>query len=200
MTAVVATHVVSVSAGRWRSMNHGRRYRTFSTGRSLVHSTYTCTGFGFRDSFFCVFRIAAHTEADLQNTLDVFAEAYTLLGLTINATKSKVLFQPAQSLSATAAILILLKILRYARKRQSLCIPSGQTSILNSTQDKMCMFCIYGRLKHNFNSAFIIRAILGVHWQYWITRTNIRVFEQADTTIMASRHTLLVHNRTGPDM
>ena len=46
--------------------------------------------------------IAAHTEADLQNTLDAFSEAYQLLGLTVNVTKTKVLFQPAQPLTATA--------------------------------------------------------------------------------------------------
>ena len=31
--------------------------------------------------------IAAHTEADLQNTLDAFSEAYKVLGLTVNVTK-----------------------------------------------------------------------------------------------------------------
>ena len=46
--------------------------------------------------------IAAHTQADLQNTLDAFSEAYKLLGLTVNVTKTKVLFQPAQPLTATA--------------------------------------------------------------------------------------------------
>ena len=46
--------------------------------------------------------IAAHTEADLQDTLDAFSEAYKLLGLTVNVTKTKVLFQPAQPLTATA--------------------------------------------------------------------------------------------------
>ena len=46
--------------------------------------------------------IAAHTEADLQNTIDAFSEAYTLLGLTVNVTKRKVLFQPAQPQTATA--------------------------------------------------------------------------------------------------
>ena len=46
--------------------------------------------------------IAAHTEADLQNTLDAFSEAYKLLGLTVNVTKTKVLFQSAQPLTATA--------------------------------------------------------------------------------------------------
>ena len=30
------------------------RYRPFSTGRSLVHSTYICAGLGFRESV-CVF-------------------------------------------------------------------------------------------------------------------------------------------------
>ena len=46
--------------------------------------------------------IAAHTEADLQNTLDAFSEAYKRLGLTVNVTKTKVIFQPAQPLTATA--------------------------------------------------------------------------------------------------
>ena len=46
--------------------------------------------------------IAAHTGADLQNTLDAFSEAYKLLGLTVNATKTTVIFQPAQPLTATA--------------------------------------------------------------------------------------------------
>ena len=46
--------------------------------------------------------IAAHREADLQNTLDAFSEAYKLLGLTVNVTKTKVIFQPAQPLTATA--------------------------------------------------------------------------------------------------
>ncbi len=45
--------------------------------------------------------IAAHTGADLQNTLDAFSQAYKLLGLTVNVAKTKVLFQPAQPLSAT---------------------------------------------------------------------------------------------------
>ena len=46
--------------------------------------------------------IAAHTGADLQNTLDAFSQAYKLLGLTVNVTKTKVLFQTAQPLTATA--------------------------------------------------------------------------------------------------
>ena len=45
--------------------------------------------------------IAAHMEADLQNTLDAFSEAYKLLGLTVNVTKTNVVFQPAQPLTAT---------------------------------------------------------------------------------------------------
>ena len=39
--------------------------------------------------------ITAHTGADLQNTLDAFSQTYKLLGLTVNVTKTKVLFQPA---------------------------------------------------------------------------------------------------------
>ena len=46
--------------------------------------------------------IAAHTEADLQNTLDALCEAYKPLGITVNVTKTKVIFQPAQPLTATA--------------------------------------------------------------------------------------------------
>ena len=46
--------------------------------------------------------IAAHTEVDLQNTLDAFSEAYKLLGLTVNVTMTNVIFQPAQPLTATA--------------------------------------------------------------------------------------------------
>ena len=47
--------------------------------------------------------IAAHTEADLQNTIVAFSEEYKLLGVTINVTKTKVIFQPAQPLTATAS-------------------------------------------------------------------------------------------------
>ena len=36
MTAVVAAHVVAVSAGSWRSIDRNR-VPAFSTGRSLVH-------------------------------------------------------------------------------------------------------------------------------------------------------------------
>ena len=46
--------------------------------------------------------IADHTEANLENTLDAFSEAYKLVGLTVNVTKTNVLFQPAQPLTATA--------------------------------------------------------------------------------------------------
>ena len=51
--------------------------------------------------------IAAHTGADLQNTLDAFSQAYKLLGLTVNVIKTKVIFQPAQPLTATAPTLTL---------------------------------------------------------------------------------------------
>ena len=40
--------------------------------------------------------------ADLQNTLDAFSQAYKLLGLTVNMTKTKVIFHQAQPLTATA--------------------------------------------------------------------------------------------------
>ena len=46
--------------------------------------------------------IAAHTGADLQNTLDAFAEAYERLGLAVNATQTIVLFHPAQQLPPIA--------------------------------------------------------------------------------------------------
>ena len=46
--------------------------------------------------------IAARMEAALQNTLDAFSEAHKLLGLTVNVTKTTVMFQPAQPLAATA--------------------------------------------------------------------------------------------------
>ena len=39
MIAVVATHVVSVLAGRCRSIDGDRLYHPFSSGRSLVQST-----------------------------------------------------------------------------------------------------------------------------------------------------------------
>ena len=62
--------------------------------------------------------IAAHTEADLQNTLDAFSEAYQLLGPTVNVTKTKVLFQPAQPLTATAPNIDI-----EGTKRRPLCLP-----------------------------------------------------------------------------
>ena len=46
------------------------------------------------------YAIAAHTEAELQNTLD--AEEYNLMGLSINATETGVLLQPPQPLTAIA--------------------------------------------------------------------------------------------------
>ena len=55
MIAVVAAHVVGVPAGRWRSIDRDLRYCSFSTGHSLIHSTDTCTGLGFRDSFWVFF-------------------------------------------------------------------------------------------------------------------------------------------------
>ena len=56
MTAVtvVAAHV-AVPGGRWRSIDHARRYRPFSTSRSLVHSTGTYAVIGFRDSCWVFF-------------------------------------------------------------------------------------------------------------------------------------------------
>ncbi len=55
ITAVVAAHVVAIPPGCWRSIDRDRRYRPFLTDRSLVHSTETGTGFGFRDSFWMFF-------------------------------------------------------------------------------------------------------------------------------------------------
>ena len=51
--------------------------------------------------------IAAHMEADLQNTLDAFSEAYKRLGLIVNVTKTKVIFQPAQPLTATTPKIVI---------------------------------------------------------------------------------------------
>ena len=55
MNAVVADHVVAVPAGRQRSIDRDRRYRLFLTVRSLVHSTDTCAGLGFRYRFWAFF-------------------------------------------------------------------------------------------------------------------------------------------------
>ena len=46
--------------------------------------------------------IAANTEADLRNTLDAFSEACKRMSLTVNVTKTQVIFQPAQPRTATA--------------------------------------------------------------------------------------------------
>ena len=82
MTAVVVTHVVAILAGRWRSIDRDRHYRLFSTGRSMVHSTDTCVGLGFRDSFWVFFaykddrlRIAI---CSLQTVADRFKENYNI--------------------------------------------------------------------------------------------------------------------------
>ena len=66
--------------------------------------------------------IAAHTEADLQNTIDALSEAYKLLGLTVNVTKTKVIFQPAQPLKRQLQTLTLKVGAYYAGKRRPLCI------------------------------------------------------------------------------
>ena len=55
MTAVDAAHVVPVPVGHWRSIDRDRRYRPFSTSRSLVHSTGTGAVIGFRDSLWVFF-------------------------------------------------------------------------------------------------------------------------------------------------
>ena len=57
MIAVVAAHVVTVPVGRWRSIDRDQRYRPFSTGRSLVHSTDTCPGLGFAIVLGCFSRL-----------------------------------------------------------------------------------------------------------------------------------------------
>ena len=77
--------------------------------------------------------IAAHTEADLQNTLDAFSEAYQLLGLTVNVTKTKVIFQPAQPLTATAPNIDIEGTI--LEKRRQLCLPLevGKHRCRNST-------------------------------------------------------------------
>ena len=78
MTAVVA-HVVAVSAGRWRSIDRDSRYRPFSTGRSLVDSTDTCAGLGFRDRFW------------------VFSAYKKLLGRTETRTRERMYCQAIQT-------------------------------------------------------------------------------------------------------
>ena len=87
--------------------------------------------------------IAAHTEADLQNTLDAFSEAYKLLGLTVNVTKTKVLFQPAQPLTATAPnIDIEGATLENVDHFAYLPLEVGKHRCRNSTQDQMCVLFI----------------------------------------------------------
>ena len=85
--------------------------------------------------------IAAHTEADLQNTLDAFSEAYKLLGLTVNVTKTKVIFQPAQPLTATAPNIdiegtTLENVDHFAP------LEVGKLRCGNSTLDHMCLLFI----------------------------------------------------------
>ena len=58
--------------------------RTKTTQTSVVEFQYA------DDNMVC-----AQTEADLQNIVTVFAEAYSKMGLTININKTKVLYQPA---------------------------------------------------------------------------------------------------------
>ena len=72
MTAVGAAHGVAVSAGGWRSIDRDCRYLPFSTGRSLVHLTYTCAGLGFRDSFGCFSRkkLLGRTETRTRDRMD----------------------------------------------------------------------------------------------------------------------------------
>ena len=169
--------------------------------------------------------IAAHTEADLQNTIDAFSEAYKLLGLTVNVKKTKVLFQPAQLLTATAPNIdiegtTLENVDHFAYLGSYL---SKSANIDVEIQHRIRCACFsYGRLKdrvfseRGFRTATkilvykavilttvlygcetwvahrrhvkvleqfqqrILRAILGVHWQDWIT--NARILEQANTT------------------
>ena len=51
MIAVVVVQIFTVLTGRWRSIDLDRHYRPLSTGHSPVHSTGTCAGLRFRDSF-----------------------------------------------------------------------------------------------------------------------------------------------------
>ena len=87
--------------------------------------------------------IAAHTGADLQNTLDAFSQAYKPLGLTVNVTKTKVLFQPSQSLTATAPnIDIEGTTLENVDRFPYLGLEVGKHRCRNSTQDQMCVLFI----------------------------------------------------------
>ena len=45
--------------------------------------------------------VVTHSAQDLQNTLDALVDAFKLFGLSVNATKTKVLHQPAQSSATT---------------------------------------------------------------------------------------------------
>ena len=153
--------------------------------------------------------IAAHTEADLQNTLDAFSEAYKLLGLTVNVTKTKVLFQPAQPLTATAPNIanegttlenidveiqhsIICACFSYGRLKYRVFSERGfrtankilvYKAVILTTLLYGCETWVAYRCHVKVLEQFqqrILRAILGVHWQDRIT--NARILEQADTT------------------
>ena len=87
--------------------------------------------------------IAAHTGADLQNTLDAFSQAYKRLGLTVNVTKTKLLFQPAQPLTATAPNIDIegttLENVDRFPYLGNLPLEIGKHQCRNSTQDQMCV-------------------------------------------------------------
>ena len=88
------------------------------------------------------YAIAAHTEIDLQNTIDAFSESYKLLGLTVNVKKTKVIFQPAQQLTATAPNMTL-KVLRWKTSttlHSWVALEVGKHQ--RSTQDQMCVLFI----------------------------------------------------------
>ena len=74
MIAVVVVQIITVPTGRWRSIDRYRRYRPFSTGRSLVHSNDTCVGFVFPDSvwvFFANKKLLARTETRTRERKDL---------------------------------------------------------------------------------------------------------------------------------
>ena len=64
MIAVVATHVVAISARRSLAIDRDRRYCPFSTGLWLVSATDTVAGLDFRDSFLVFF---AYKQIDRPN-------------------------------------------------------------------------------------------------------------------------------------
>ena len=120
--------------------------------------------------------IAAHTEADLQSTLDAFSEAYQLLSLTVNVTKTTVIIQPAQPLTATAPnIDIEGTILENVDHFAYLCsYLSTSANIDVEIQHRIRCACFsYGRLKYRVFSERGFR-----------TATNIRVYKAVILTTL----------------